>query len=196
MTKSNGKKSNYKKMYQIAKKVVEKNREVHQADTSAFLIVSNTATITHLSTIAQGDGVTNREGNTVKLLSIQLRASYVTTDATNIFRVILFRWKDRSTPTAAQVLNSSSNPLSTLNNNTSKMYHILYDKLIATDTYNPIRVTKKFLNYQKRPYTISFEGSGASDYSEGNIWMLVLSDSGSIGHPTMDYYMRLRFVDL
>lgn len=98
------------------------NSELHYDYSSYSTTIDTTGQMFHLSAISQGDGISNRSGNSVlpRYLQVQFILLNTTTSIFDTVRVMIFRWKDNSTPTVAQVFEDSSNPVySPLNDNIS-----------------------------------------------------------------------------
>lgn len=87
--------------------------------------ISSSGSIYHLSAIPQDDTNYGRSGNTVlpRYLNLQIRLVGDTTSPTPVIdtvRMLIFRWKDNSTPAIADVFENSSMPVySPLNDNVS-----------------------------------------------------------------------------
>lgn len=97
------------------------NSELHYDYSSYNTTVDSTGSVYHLSAIAQGDTNAQRSGNTVLPRYLQLQVMlYQNAADFDTIRMMVFRWKDNSTPTIANVVEDSSNPIySPLNDNIS-----------------------------------------------------------------------------
>lgn len=81
--------------------------------------ISSTGTIYHLSAVAQGDTINQRDGNSImpRYLNLNIRLQSQTNDTV---RMLIFRWKDNSTPVVSSIVEDASAPVySPLNDNIS-----------------------------------------------------------------------------
>lgn len=108
--------------------------------------ISASGTIYHLSAISQNDTNYGRSGNSVlpRYLNMQVRL-HAGTDLTNIdtVRMMIFRWKDNSTPSISDLFEDPSNPVySPLNDNISgntrdRQLDIIKSKLFLIGVQTP-----------------------------------------------------------
>lgn len=157
--------------------------------------IGTTAVIYPLTQIAQGDAYNNREGNSVKAKSLFYRQTTVlNTSAEQTFvRVVIFKDMEQNgtSPTAAQLLESSGNYISPLNHVNGTRFKILRDHIVnVTKTLN----AKQYETYIRLSNHIKFSDSASTDTKEGNIYLLLLSDQAT-NTPTIDFNSRLRYVD-
>ena len=86
--------------------------------------------------MAQGSGQNNRIGDKVTGTSLEMKyelflSGLATQNPLNTTRVILFIWKDDTTPTVADILEDPTYPsLSPFNHDKKVKRKILYDKVI------------------------------------------------------------------
>jgi len=101
--------------------------------------IDATGTITLLNGIAEGDDFTNRNGRSVRLLSLQLRGFATATIATGLAqlgRVILF-WDNATIgviPAISDVLSTTTSSYSPYNMVNVNRFTILYDHQFALDS--------------------------------------------------------------
>lgn len=178
--------------YRYLRGLINVERKFIDVNVSGSVI--STPTISHLSAIAQGDGASSRDGNSVKLKSFVLRGNVlIHPSATNsIIRIIVFTWNNQSAPAQGDLLASSSNAISLLNPNRSGMYHVLMDKMIDLNTVST--KSRNVKAYRKLNLHTKFDSTGTTDYTSGTVWSLVMSNETSFA-PTVDLKYRLRYVD-
>lgn len=187
---------------QQVKRLVDSGAETYQYDNSISpASVSTAATIqTGFSTPTQGVGDGQRTGDMIELKRFMLNYNIICADATNVVRVILFRWYENNSsnaPTAAQVLQASTNFNSMINHDSirERKLHVFYDKthrmtLVGTaDVGANVSIGAKALGRKN----IAFDNAAIT--GEGLIYGLFISDSSGVSHPTIDWYCRLEYKD-
>jgi len=123
----------------LAKKVDQRDQEKYYADGSGTVHVLNAGQITDLTGIAQGDGVSGRNGDEVDPLFFQMRASLqapavynggVSASAGILYRVLIIQWHPNTasdTPSMADIFEGVTNAMSFLNRDYTKQYRVLYE---------------------------------------------------------------------
>lgn len=121
------------------------NSELHYDYSSYNTTVDSTGSVYHLTAIAQGDSIAQRSGNSVLPRYLQIQFTLHNSEG-NLFdtvRMMVFRWKDDSTPTIANVLEDASNPIySPLNDNISgnvrdRQIDVIKNKVFLTGGESP-----------------------------------------------------------
>ena len=184
----------------IAQSQIDKNTEFKRHTLNISTTVDSTGTCTSLSTIGQGDSSTTRDGEKIVLRKLKLRYNVLPADSTNLVRFIIFRWMPNDNdhvPVPADVLlnvGDSSAPLSSYQPQFRDLIKVYYDKVVPVDTtsvtqrYHTINLSKK-LGLHKTVY------QGSNTYGSKNLWMLAISDSDGVSHPSYRMYGLLRFTD-
>lgn len=156
--------------------------------------ISYSGSIYSLTDIPQGDDDQSRDGDTLKLYDVQSRYSIVVGDATNIMRVLIFKWDAPSTPTVAGVIeDAGGNPysaLSSIRHDARQYLHILHDRLHTVSTSNSIVHN---VVWQKLKGSIQYQT--ASTTGSRKVYLLIISDSAAATHPTFTAYNCVRFTD-
>lgn len=176
------------------------NVEVKHHDVVSSTTVPNTGTIIGLSAIAQGDGATNRDGDSIKLLNSTLRFE-INTDATEQkntqMRFILFRGKqeDQSGFSVTEILESASfiSPKSYENRFKTK---ILMDKTYtcALSSNSTTDFSSKYIDHvQKLIGHVQF-ATGTTSIENGGLYLLMISNQTTLV-PTVFYNIRTTFTD-
>ena len=176
-------------------RVVKRSVETKYYDVTQSDSPSTTPTITQINTVSQGDGADNRDGNVIFGTSLMLRGNVAVADTTNIVRVIVFVDKNSngSAPTASNILQVSTDPKSPINIVNRHRFHVLRDMQFSLSTYGPGALN--FKEYVKLGrLRMDFNGSDTTARMNG-LYILTMSDSGSVSHPPCKWYSRLRFTD-
>lgn len=156
--------------------------------------------------LAQGEGVSERIGDKVTLMSHQVSLSLVKGDANNIIRVIFAVTPSDDHLSLSDVLEYSSytthselvfsSPYKQRASNTAKSYKILFDKVYnLTDDINTL-VDKFRLMLPKKGKQVNFSGVASQQPDNYNLSMLAISDSTSVVHPQLHAIVRSKYIDL
>lgn len=163
--------------------------------TGTFNTVANTAVITPICNIAQGDTATQRDGRKVQLVSLTVRAQVIS-PTTQSQRVIFVydRQSNSAGPTAADILEVGTNVNSPMNLANSKRFTVLYDSFNGLNhgvTF--FASTGSNVVYMKFTRKMDFpqEYGTAADPTVGGLYMLTLST----GIASNTHYTRVRFTD-
>jgi len=159
-----------------------------------------TPTIQLLSGVDAGTDYFNRDGNSILLKSIYLKANCImdTTGNTVLVRIIVFvdNDNDGQTPSAAELLVDATSPgnmLSPINVDYSARYTILFDSHVNLSVNGDqsmfIQRFKK-LNFHAKYIT----QTGSTGFGKGNIWVLTVSDDNT-NQPAIRLYSRISFYD-
>lgn len=98
------------------------NSELHYDYASYNTTISSTGSIFHLTAIPVDNTNYGRNGNSIMPRYLQLMFTLHNSEGNmfDVVRMIVFRWKDNSTPTVADIVEDNSNPIySPLNDNIS-----------------------------------------------------------------------------
>lgn len=195
-----------KKVKKIARELQPESKVSNTA--SARVIIPTGGQIDPLSLIVQGDTEEDRNGNEVKVHSIQMRYDIKAqlqpnppTNLVNTVRVIVFYWRDSSVPTVLQVLNLAD-PLAPLAQNETNQIKIVYDNLyclnpafLTLGEAQPIPLTDSFTNdkfYKKLNLRYKYTADVATQPNKNQLYILYISDD--VNH-AIRYYSRVRFTD-
>lgn len=196
--------SNAAKALIIAKSVKSMmNVEFKRRDTNTSTNIDSDGFLQPLSLIAQGDEDTNRNGNSVKLKSIQYRGKVARNPAgstTQTLRMILFIDKLNGAPGVTEPLVSDApygvlaNPstISQVRFENRKRYTILKDRTFQVNDESKQTVVLKY--YKKMNMKIEFKDDTTLNALYNNLWLLLISDSAENG-PSWDSEARIRFLD-
>jgi hypothetical protein len=159
--------------------------------------VTTTTTFFNCNKIAEGADYTDRNGRSIKCSSFSLKGLiYFNVAATrSVFRLICFvdNGHDGATPAIGDLLLGT--PLVNADRapdpNDRSRYRVLMDKRFWLNVSQPIQ----FLDFKHAvKHHILFDGTAATDYAHGSIWIAAMSDEATNG-PSVELESRLRFVD-
>lgn len=194
-------KSLAKKAYSLAKKVNYKvnKEELKYVDTTVSgANMDNTGLVQHLTSISESTNPTGRIGRKVCLRSIYFKYSQIYLgEAQALTRVLIINWKDNRNgvaPSPLDVLQTVA-PTADRNIQTAKSFNVLYDKVhnLIADQSNKQVYRKVFKRLRS---TVQWDGPGASsDLTYGHLFILFLSDHGTVDFPQITYSVRVRYVD-
>ena len=194
-----GSKQGLKKMVSsVVKKAIQAKVEHKHLTVTLNTSASTTPTYGLLSTIGQGTTDILRIGDEIR--PYRLKGGYLlaVADTTNIVRVIIFSWKQNSTPADSTVFDDSGNvhglligPFSrdTMN---GRMMVVHYDKTHALSGVSSPN-QRHHVNIALRS-KINFVG-GSSTASFNGLYICYVSDSSAVTHPVIQYTFDLDFTD-
>lgn len=185
------------KGFKLAKSLASKmNVEYNFHDASVSSVVGTTGIFSSLGNIAQGDDIEGRTGRSilVKSLYLRCRTQVYPTAVGTLARWIVFIDNDSSgaTPTAADLLDTESLTAPLQIGADQGRFRVLADWVDEVTTYGRAHVFKK--KYFKLNHHIKYDGTAATDYSRGNIWVYRIA-SDNTNTPTMAFEARMRYVD-
>lgn len=166
---------------------------------------SLTPYLNDISDMGQGTGYDNRIGNTITVQSIQYRFVATIGDATNFMRLVLFQWKSDAqiAPTwdAIMQFQTAGVPIGIkdclspylVSNGVSTEFKIIKDIRFLLDTDNPQQIIEGYIdkNFIKNVHY----SDSSSFFGTNHLFMMLVSDSGAVSHPTLDGFIRLRYTD-
>nr|WAE43198.1 MAG: capsid protein [Cressdnaviricota sp.] len=175
------------------------NSEVMKIDfAAAGGSVSTTASIIHITAIAQGDGVAARTGNSIMLKYISFKGRFVSSAAStaSILRVMMFIDKQQvsdTSPSVSDVLEATTDPQSHLSVANTGRIQVLFDK-----TYQFDNLSRRafFVKLQKgmKQHHVRYNGTTTSDVQKGGVYLLFLSSEG-VNTVSVDYRCRVAYHD-
>lgn len=199
MPKKFARKNNLKKLENKVKRMIDKQHERKFADIAVTQLTPNNvmgAATGHITGIPQGDTSATRDGNEIRVKSIDLRykARIHASASTTTVRVVMARMKGTVSDTAPDWndMFSEDDVLSLKDHRLAQRFHILYDRTHVLSSNGPQIIQRKY--YKKCDYKVKFNGTASSDYESGNISVWFVSDQGT-NVPTVDYTTRVSYTD-
>lgn len=161
--------------------------------------------IQYISPIAQGDNISEREGDSIKVQSFEITGTCQRDpDSTTLdtLRIMVVRdlQNQATAPTAAEILQTVSTiyapfqrPDFLNGNDLNKRFSIVFEQLFAFDEYHPNQLFHFRSNHDCHVY---YRGTGSTTASAGNgsYWFLAISNFAAES-PIVDYNVRIRFTD-
>lgn len=150
--------------------------------------------------ITQGDTVAQREGDRINLRDIEWRGQLSLADSHNYLRFALIQVHYDSqghTPVASDFLETVSNglaPVSIWKWENRSEYTVLWDKTYLLDsTTTPVAQFSGKVGPQKLSKPVLYNPGLSTGI--GHVYLLTISDSAAVSHPTFDYDMRIKYKD-
>lgn len=185
-----------KRVRKIAKSVIAKQSELKYFDTTLGVSADISGSLGCLSLVPQGDTDITRDGDQLYATSMQIKGYLNCTDATNQFRIIVFKYKPEATPINDDILASATK--GSINYVNAPYHHdgrsqfvVLSDRMYSLALTN---TPKPHFNLNiKLNNKIKYSAGGTTGYNQ--IWYMIISDSAVATHPYVQMTSRLRFRD-
>ena len=156
----------------------------------------STGTVQPLATISQGNGQTNRDGNSIKVTSLLIRATLTRNTSATATKVRIIIFSDASsngaTPALADVLQTA-NQDSPINRVNGARFTIIKDKSYILDSDQPMSQMYIYKKMQHHVHYLTTDNTVASQ-GQGFIYLLAIS-SEATNAPQIAYNSRMRFLD-
>jgi len=186
----------YDKKYsvaQLAKKAWDATRyikgmincEKHYKDTTISETPLQAGTITHLTSITQGDDQGQRQGNSILMRSIYADLSLsIGAGGTNSqvrVAIVLDTMNTGTAPTVAQIyqtvgtVNAVNSPL---NRDNAGRFSVLFDRRVSLN--NVGKATCFIRKYLKTYHHIKYTGSAGTDEFKNNVWLVCLCNEATV----------------
>lgn len=180
------------------KKLISSGRENKYLDVLLATSELYGGAVYSLSNVPQGDTDTTRDGDQLVQRAIRIKGNSIVADSTNIARLIVFRWKNESTPVVGDILSAtyvgtSRAPFSPYHHDGRTNFTVLYDKNFATDTYNIQRTFDTgWINLRNKKQYFT---AGSATAQKNGIFCLIITDSAAVSNPFLNLVSRLTFQD-
>ncbi len=182
----------------------QRTRELKYKENIVSISQSATSTVSLLTQVAQGDTDTNRNGDQLMIHNVVLDVSAaidgtVAPDNTNIVRMIVFQWHPQSgistLPTATQILQDpTTNPvLSSYNHDTRWNYSVILDYVFTLSIEGSRVQQRKFVLTRIPRRKLQFVG--ATTDGTNHLYILSVSDSTTVDHPSYNFNSKVLFYD-
>lgn len=172
------------------------NSEKKQIDVIVPTNQSTTATVKHLSAVAQGDTINQRNGRSIlaKSIELRLRVALNASAASTVLRYVIFQDLNNTgtSPTAAQIGITTVDALRLLDGVAEKRFKILLDKRLYVG--NGTAEQNNYNFFKKLDHHIRYSGTAATDEGQNTLWSLTVSNE-STNVPALAGSTRIRFYD-
>jgi len=159
---------------------------------------SSAPSFVDVATIGQGVTSGTRNGDTIKLKHLRISLACIVADATNLVRVVIFRWKMNNTSDVPSPSEIFQDPTATTRILLSPFvvtkpsrFTILLDKLYNLDSLAHPQIIDT-INMRMNSL-VSFD-TGTST-GRDHIYLCFMSDSTAIAHPAFSYESMILFHD-
>lgn len=196
--------------YKMARKIARVvNSEKKYHDVTLAIAPDTTASVTCLTSMAQGDTELLRHGNSIKMEQLYVKGNIVMDTAVpnEIVRILIVRDNDNNqgtAPTISEVLESSG-VLYLANKDHSKRFKILMDRKYYCDTSRPakpITFFKQFKMYKDKAGNptlgqhCTFTAGTANDTGKGHVYFIVVGNTATASTSSqINCQSRFRFYD-
>ncbi|MEO5351396.1 MAG: hypothetical protein H7836_17405, partial [Magnetococcus sp. YQC-3] len=168
------------------------NSERKYFDSSVAWDTNTTASVTCLTSMAQGDTNVTRNGNSIALKSLQIHGYWQgdTGVPSEQVRIMIVRDNDNlggTAPVITDVLEGSG-VLQLRNKNTPKRFTMLYDKIFVGSTDSPVKKFDYFKKFRMmkdkngnptKSVKCLFDGTTANDYTRGHIFLIAVGNTAT-----------------
>lgn len=193
----------------VVRKELRKKADWKYTDISAVALNMTTtgAVVSLLGSLIRGDaGINNFDGNTINPQAITFKYYAHTSELRNTFRVMIFQWFDAAVPSLTSVLQTAAASVATIAPillQAKSNIKVLYDHthqmapsaadggvVYGEGIISPITVYIP----GKRLRPVRYNQS-TNTVSNGNIYLLYVSDDSVIPAPQITFYSRVTFTD-
>jgi hypothetical protein len=167
------------------------------AATWAGQAISTVMTSLHMTAIAAGTGVSDRVGREITAERIDYRLNFNVGDANNTFRLILLIDDQPNGATFSQtdLFTNNADCTSMLTYEYRHRFRIIHDEFFGVDVYNPQLIKAGSVSLSSLSTKYSGTTNNISNLRSGAVYMVLISDSGAVAHPTVSGDVRLWFRD-
>lgn len=157
-----------------------------------------TGTVTHLTSVAQGDGDGNRTGNSIFVRALNIRGHVQRNSAgssVQIVRIAIIMDTQQiadSAPVFSDIYEGTD-VLSHLNSDTVGRFKVLYNQVITLDSVSvPLRPFQ--INLPMRHH-VRYNGVNGTDIQRGALYFVAVSSQASANYPAITFDARLSYHD-
>jgi len=194
--------SREKKVVKTAVKAVGAQREVKAwlASSAGIPIDWDGLVSQSLITPSQGNADQDRDGDRIRLKSLEMRGEVVVASSTNVLRIIVFKWKpdtSQDVPTPAKILEGFyvGQPLAPFSpyrfdKSHRNKFQVLADRTITVDQTD---ILKTFIIKKKLSGNVNFNPGGSQGSNQ--LFVLCISDDGVVSHPSFRWVSEVMYTD-
>lgn len=162
------------------------------------MTISSTHFVDDLMAVPQGDTEQSRDGDAIKITQCRIKGHIIGTDASNIIRMTVIRWKPNTIPTAADIyddttIGANGAMFSAFKHTTRDSFVVLADKYIKVEGATYGNIQKMFNIYIKPQPKTTF--NGALTTGQNKLYIIWSSDSIVANHPYVTYRGDLLYLD-
>lgn len=175
------------------------NSELYKFDaTFSSANVSDTGNVTHLTAIAQGDGVAARTGNSIYVRAVNIHGTLTFNVAASVISqtvrvaIIVDTQQIGDIAPSLTTIYSASGPYGHLNADTVGRFKVLWTRTYILDTNNP--TLKVDINIPMKHH-VRFNGTASTDIQKGGIYFIASSSQSTANYPTFSGESRVSYHD-
>jgi len=177
------------------------NTEDKMFDENAISISPTTTPVLQaLTTVRAGTSVSQRVGNSIRLARFSFRASFAINTTAGVtttlvrFMIVSDMNNNGTAPTAAELLEVTTNPRSAYNKANLQRFAVISDKMIPLSTQgDPFFALELDLPLNFHIYYDGDSGTAAM-FRNNNMWLVLVSDQLS-NAPSVQAFSRIHYVD-
>lgn len=177
------------------KSLLNVEKKIHEV--SSTTSPSSTGYVTALTDIGQGDTINLRDGNSIKLTYMGLRATLTANASAPItyVRCIVFRDNQQEPDTVPAIgsLLESASVNSFLAQASLGRFSVLMDKVYSLNNNGPTQTRYIESNFKLNNH-VRYNGSSSVDIQKGGYYILWLSNLATLT-PGLSWNTRVRFID-
>lgn len=182
------------------RRTLAKREEVKVHDYSIATGIDNAGTVFPLSAVLQGQTQATRIGIQLNPKDLDMRFILTHGDASNIMRLVVFQFHNDDqtfTPGASTILDptavtAGNGVMAPYNNQNKDEFRVLMDRTYVLEAGAGL-VKKCYTTLRQRMRKIDYNGTAT--HGAENLYLLVISDSAAVTHPTITGESRLHFTD-
>lgn len=184
-----------KQVTKLVKKTIDRRKEFKHH----FVNVSSTINDTPfyqqiLNDVDCGDNEILRDGDQIYAKRLHFRFNFISADGTNVLRLLFIWVNNDEAPTDAQILHFTANgvincisPISILDPNVTVIKDYLFNP-------NDLQVVRH-LNIDLKNRLVKYVDATGSNLGKGMLYVVAVSDSTAVTHPTLNYTSDFVFID-
>lgn len=186
-----------KKQKTQVKRLIGNSEELKAVDSTILTSVDASGSVILLAHPAQGDGVSFRNGDEIKLKKLIMSLNVVGADTTNICRFIIFRWSQNNNVTSPIVTDvlQTLNAMSMYNYtsvNQGKVF-IVYDRVLTFSAYGTNDKLIKGSVWGRRLGKKILHFNAGTTNGTDQFYLLKITDSVAANHPGVAGYIRMEY---
>lgn len=177
------------------------NSELKKFDASSTGNLPDTGSVLSLNSIAQGDDITQRSGNSILVRSVDCRFLFQRDPAAagankvQLCRVSLVMDKQQisdTSPTHSDIYDGTG-PLTHLNKLNVGRFTILWSRVFILD--NDSKFSKVMKCHKKMRHHVRYNGSATTDIQKGGLYFVFSSDQSTTDFPAYQLDSRVSYYD-
>lgn len=161
---------------------------------------NNQSYIHSLVSIAQGDTLNNRNGNSILVKTLALNGyMYINASQTTNTRVMMALVRDNqqvsdTIPTIADIFMSDTDPHSLLNNGNLGRFKIMWRKQYTLDSNAAGNNARSIRNFTRLNFHVRYNATGSGDIQKNGLYLVFITSEPSM-YPSIALNGRISYYD-